>query len=216
MNWKHDDLAEDLAIAKGGIPFLNVCLGSAWLNSRNKKTPRADLVVCRPSYKKFYLSIFEVKVSRSDFMNDIRSGKWMAYLPHCNCFYFAAVKGILDISEIPQQSGLIIRGDKGWYTRMAAPKINNEIPIATMKSLIFAKQRRSAREKRLDDVKSMMSDYGRNDFSGRLKAARVLGNKIGKLHEAAMRYGGLDKAISLLNAELENNWKLALKKRATQ
>ena len=30
--WKHDELADDLAIAKGGIPFLNVCLGSDWEN----------------------------------------------------------------------------------------------------------------------------------------------------------------------------------------
>ena len=50
---------------------------------------RADLVIIRPSYKRFCVSVFEVKVSRADFLSDIRSEKWRGYLPHCNRFYFA-------------------------------------------------------------------------------------------------------------------------------
>lgn len=204
-NWKHDELAEDLAIAKGGIPFLNVCLGSMWLNGRATKTPRADLVVCNPSYRKFCLSVYEVKVSRADFLSDIRSEKWRCYLAHCDRFYFAVCNGVLELSDIPTEAGLIIRGPKGWHTRKAAPKTGSEIPEDTMKSLIFAKQRRTAREKRLDDVQDMQRNF-RKDYFGRLKAARVLGNKFGKLHEAAMNAGGLEKAIIVLKKERERQW----------
>jgi hypothetical protein len=201
--WKHDDLADDLAIAKGGIPYLNVCLGSPWLNGRKQKTPRADLVVCKPSYQRFCLSIYEIKVTRADFLSDIRSGKWRDYLPHCDRFYFAVCKGVLQKSDIPNDAGLVVRGNKGWSTIKSAPVFKNGIPIDTMKSLIFAKQRRSAREKRLDDVQNMKRNYSRRDYLGRLKAARVLGDEFGKLHEAAMRLGGLDKAFVVLNKEHE-------------
>lgn len=204
--WKHDDLAEDLAIAKGGIPFLNVCLGSAWDNG-GQKTPRADLVVCRPSYNKFCLSVYEIKVTRSDFLSDIRLGKWRDYLPHCDRFYFAVCKGILDITDIPLEAGLIIRGPKGWHTRKAAPRMDHEIPLATLKSLIFAKQRRSAREKRLDDVQDIQGSSYRTDYYGRLKAARVLGNDFGKLHEAAISVGGIKDAIKLLVAQQKEMWR---------
>lgn len=205
QTWTHDRLAEDLAIAKGGIPFLNVCLGSAWTYPRGNKTPRADLVICRPSYRKFCLSVFEIKVSRADFLSDIRSEKWRAYLPHCDRFYFAVLKGILTKDDIPTEAGLITRGPKGWHTNIAAPKMDHEISPYTLKSLIFAKQRRSVREKRLDDIQDMRSlSYIRTDFNGRLKAARVLGNQFGKLHEAAMKIGGIENAIELLENHAKN------------
>lgn len=197
-DWKHDDLAEDLAVAKGGIPYLNVCLGSTWTGKN--KTPRADLLVCRPSYKKFLITIYEVKLTRSDFLSDIRTGKWEHYLAHCDRFYFAVKKGIADKSEIPDCVGLVVRGEKGWHTAKASTKLNTEIHEDTLKSLIFAKQRRSYREKRLDDVQDMESNqyYRRQDFSGRLKASRVLGKNWGALHESAMNFGGLEKATSFL------------------
>jgi hypothetical protein len=204
--WKHDELAEDLAIAKGGIPFLNVCLGSAWLN-RRVKTPRADLVVCRPSYKKFCVSVFEIKVSRADFLSDIRSDKWRDYLPHCDRFYFAVCKGVLELSDIPPEAGLVVRGPNGWHTRKTAPKMEHEIPMATMKSLVFAKQRMSVREKRLDDIRDIYRDF-RKDYFGRLKAARIMGKQFGDLYEAAMRVGGLKKALALLNGEIDRDRKL--------
>ncbi len=196
--WKHDELAEDLAIAKGGIPFLNACLGSGWDNDFSLKTPLADLVVCRPSYQKFCISIYEVKVTRADFLSDTRSEKWRDYLPHCNRFYFAVCKGVLEIADIPDKAGLIVRNSKGWHTLKTPPDLGNDIPAGTMKSLIFAKQRRSARERRLDDVKGMSDRLSRTDFGGRLKAARVLGKEFGKLHEAAMKFGGVKKSIECL------------------
>ncbi len=48
---------------------------------------------------------YEVKVSRSDFMND---DKWYGYLPYCNEFNFVAPPGIIDPSEVPDDVGLYI------------------------------------------------------------------------------------------------------------
>jgi len=205
--WKHDELAEDLAVAKGGIPFLNVCLGSAWLKKRGEKTPRADLLMCRPSYKRFIISIFEIKVTRSDFLSDIRSAKWREYLNHCDRFYFATLKDIVSVEDIPSEAGLVLRGEKGWYTKKPSPMTGTVIDTNTLKSIIFAKQRRSAREKRLDDIQDMRDYWRRYDFNGRLKAARVLGNKVGSLHEAAMKIGGIDEAIDVLKTQSKIRFK---------
>ena len=180
MSKEHDDVAEDLALAKGGIPFLNVCLGPKWIGSG--KTPRADLVVCSASYKGFVLSAFEVKISRSDFLRDLRSEKWRTYLPHCNRLYFAVLDEVCRKEDIPEEAGLLIRNSKGWYTAKKAPSLQSSIPHDTLLSLIFARQRRSAREKRIDDIMEMRRlGYHATDFQGGLKAARVHGKEVGRL-----------------------------------
>ena len=179
MSKAHDDIADDLATAKGGIPFLNACLGSVWAEG---KTPRADLVVCRPTYKEFTLSIFEVKISRADFLSDIRSDKWRLYLPHCHRFYFAAKDGVCKKNDIPEEAGLMIRNDKGWYTAKAAPRLMPNVPQETLLSLIFARQRRSIREKRIDDILEMnRRGYRATDFMGASKSARVHGKDVARL-----------------------------------
>ncbi len=101
--WQHNDLAEDLAIAKGSF-FLDVPLGSVWFAPYGEGVPRADLVEIKPSYTRFCVSIYEVKVSRADFLSDIKSGKWRGYLPHCHRIYFATPAGLVDKKEIPYES----------------------------------------------------------------------------------------------------------------
>jgi hypothetical protein len=203
--WTHDRLLEDLAIAKDGIPFINVCLGQSW-DDYGKNAQRADLVVCRLSYKRFTLSVYEVKASRSDFLSDIRSGKYKGYLKHCHRFYFAIAKGIADISEIPEKAGLVIRNEKGWHTRKQSYIFNNDIDKDILLSLIFAKQRRGTRQRRIDDVQDISArPYYRSDRENRIKACRVLGKKMGLLHESAVRFGGLEKAIRFLDSDLNKN-----------
>lgn len=138
--WQHNELAEDLAIAKSSF-YLDVPLGSVWLAPYGKGVPRADLVEIKPSYTRFCVSIYEVKVSRSDFLSDINSGKWRGYLPHCHRFYFATPAGLVDKREIPEEAGWIVRGERGWKTMKVAPVQQVEVPKETLLSLLFAKQR---------------------------------------------------------------------------
>lgn len=134
--WQHNELAEDLANIKR-TNFLDVPLGSVWF----ERPQRADVVEIKPSYTRFCVSIYEIKISRSDFLSDIRSDKWRGYLDHCHRFYFAVTKGMVSKDEIPQEAGLIVRGDTGWLTLKAAPARDVEIPLSTLYSLLFAKQR---------------------------------------------------------------------------
>lgn len=134
--WQHNELAEDLADIKN-TNFLDIPLGSVWL----ERPQRADVVEVKPSYTRFCVSIYEIKISRSDFLSDIRSGKWRGYLDHCHRFYFAAPKDMVTKNEIPEEAGLIVRGETGWSTIKAAPVRHDDIPYTTLLSLIFAKQR---------------------------------------------------------------------------
>lgn len=65
---------------------------------------RADLWVLRPSWTKPMTTIYEIKVSRSDF---VRDDKYQRYLPYCNVFNFATAPDIVDPSELPDGVGLL-------------------------------------------------------------------------------------------------------------
>ena len=141
----HKELAEDLADYLDTI-FTEVSLGSVWLSrvkkSRNIKSlpvQRADVIVVKPSYNKFRLTIYEVKATRSDFLSDIRTGKWKGYLDHCHRFYFAIQEGIASKNEIPKQAGLLVRDKKGWTVLKRAKSAIDEIPRETLLSLVFTK-----------------------------------------------------------------------------
>ena len=47
---------------------------------------------------------YEIKVSRSDFVND---EKWRGYLPYCNEFYFVCPSGLIQPEELPDDTGLL-------------------------------------------------------------------------------------------------------------
>lgn len=155
MGALHDKTAEELALHVGPTPFLGVPLGSCWLAKWNPETmqkdgpARADVITIKPSYTRFCLSVFEAKVSRSDFLSDIRSEKWRSYLPHCHRFYFATTGKIVEKSEIPEEAGWIHKGDKGWSFRKGIKARDVEIPVQTLQSLLFMRQRLTVRDRQI-------------------------------------------------------------------
>lgn len=169
QEWKHNQLAEDLGISKG-TNFFDVPLGSVVLESPQ----RADVIEVKPSYTRFCVSIYEIKVSRADFQSDIRTGKYKGYLDHCHRFYFACPSGMVDKSEIPEGCGLIVRGDKGWSSVKAAKARDVDIPPTTLLSLIFSRQRINhggAHRNRL---------YETRQFYERKKVYKLFGKEMGE------------------------------------
>ncbi len=159
----HRELCFDLAYAKGS-QYVEVPLGSVWLTMN--ELGRADVVVIKPSYTKFNLDIYECKVSRSDFLSEIRNEKYKQYLNHCHRFYFAVRKGIADKREIPEGIGLWIRGEKGWKCIKPAKKRDVKIPEQTLLYLLFYRGRvfNSRRENLLRNYQFGWS--GRKPFQG--------------------------------------------------
>jgi hypothetical protein len=162
--WEHDELAEDLGNNKG-TNLLNAHLGSPYLQ---KNVQRADVVEIKPSYTRFCVSIYETKISRADFQSDIRSGKWQGYLEHCHRFYFAAPAGMVKKEEIPDEAGLIVRGETGWKTLKPAKPREIEIPYMTLLSLLFVKQREDFREAKRSAVYNAYSWHDRATLYERL------------------------------------------------
>jgi len=132
--FNHRELCFNLAEAKG-TRFIEVPLGSVYLSYGS--VGQADVITIKPSYNKFNLDIYECKVTRSDFLQDIKSGKYKRYLEHCNRLYFAAPSGIIKKEELPEGVGLIVRGDNGWSTVKLAKKRNIEFNNEMLLSLVF-------------------------------------------------------------------------------
>jgi hypothetical protein len=65
---------------------------------------RMDAWVMNRSWAHPCYTVYEIKVSRSDFLND---KKWRNYLPYCNEFFFVAPKGLIQVAELPPEAGLL-------------------------------------------------------------------------------------------------------------
>jgi hypothetical protein len=61
--------------------------------------PTLDVTKCRPW-------AHEIKISRADFLRDVRSGKWKSYTRFSSRVFFAAPIGLIQPSEVPDGAGL--------------------------------------------------------------------------------------------------------------
>jgi len=75
----------------------------------NNPEQRIDAWVINCYKSKQYEKIaFEIKVSRSDFLNEIHNPSKREQALHLsNRFYFAAPKGLIKVEEIPEECGLV-------------------------------------------------------------------------------------------------------------
>jgi hypothetical protein len=206
MGKYHDEIAADLAQVIGPTPFLGVPLGSVFLGQvyGNESPGLADVITIKPSYKRFCLSIFEVKVSRADFLGDIRSEKWKRYLPHCHRFYFATLPRIAKKEDIPPEAGWIVKGPNTWTYRKAAPARKIDIPEFTLLSLLFSKER-NPRARNLRKLRNAEWEAkNRNNFAD---IAKIIGKDVAKAyadrHALKDKTWRLDDQISQMDEYLQ-------------
>ncbi len=122
MTWAHEDLQADLAATRrdvGEIAVERLSVGSYGGNGQ------IDVFAVRPSWTQPVPTVYEVKISRPDFLRDTQAGKYQRYLPYCRRLYFATPAGLLDRKEVPDGCGLCVRGDTGWRT-VKAPRVRAE------------------------------------------------------------------------------------------
>jgi len=111
QSWQHDELQADLARSRrgvGDVTYQKLSLGF-WGGSGEM-----DVFSIRLSRTQPRPTCYEVKVSRSDFLADVRSGKHRRYEPWAERCYFATPAGMVKRDEIPDGWGLITRGANGW------------------------------------------------------------------------------------------------------
>lgn len=184
----HRELCFDLAEAKG-TRFIEVPLGSKYLNWGS--VTQADVITINPSYNRFNLAIYEVKVTRADFLGEIRKKKYENSLPHCNRFYFAVLSGVAKADEIPEGLGLIVRGENGWTTVKAAKKRVVEFDKQMLLSLLFFNGR-TLNKRRIDlsqqayRLRNTVYKDELKGFSKRIKEALVNYNILEKKYNSLL------------------------------
>ncbi len=108
----HDELANDLA------GHLRTDFRMTWCNLQlgPRHSARPDVFTLDKSFVQPRPTVYEVKVSVSDFRADITAGKWQRYLAFSEAVYFACESGLISKSDVPNGCGLIVRGENGWRT----------------------------------------------------------------------------------------------------
>ena len=111
--------------------------GQSW---SAEKIKRFDLWVMKRSYANPITWIYEIKVSRQDFLQD---SKWQAYLPYCTDFYFVAPYGIINVNEVPEQAGLLLSSKNGTrlYCKKKAPHRDVRIPDSVFKYILMSRSK---------------------------------------------------------------------------
>lgn len=79
---------------------------------------RADVYALEMLTHTLNAVIYEVKVSRADFLHDVNEGKYRGYLKHASRVLFAVPAGLIRRDEIPSDAGMIeYRGDMWRVTK---------------------------------------------------------------------------------------------------
>lgn len=144
--WEHDELAADLA------DFLRQSSEvMAWTDMQMgpSGSRRPDVFTINKSYSRFIPITYEIKISKSDFNSDVKSGKWQEYLKFSAGVYFAVPAGLVTKADIPAQAGLIVRNEDGWR-RIRTPTLNKVETLphhVWMKLLIDGIDREATRQK---------------------------------------------------------------------
>ena len=178
MEWTGQALAEDLAKTKDQAKWLTwvqIPLGSVIWNGH---TPRADVLAARKSFSSPSFTIYEVKISRSDFSADVNRGKYRAYFEHCCQLYFAAPKGLITKDEVPEGAGLTVRGDNGWRVVKAAPRREHKPDVELLlKLLMRGYEDHLVQWKQYDRLKNLeYKGLKEASYQFAIKVARDLGN----------------------------------------
>lgn len=141
----HDELAASLAAHLGGERVMTWCdiqLGPSG-------SVRPDVYTICKSYANPRPMAYECKVSRSDFLADVTTGKWQAYLTYACGVVFACEVGLLTKAEVPTHCGLIVRHESGTW-RLAKRPVLSPVIIpqdALIKLLIDGVEREGPRHR---------------------------------------------------------------------
>lgn len=106
---------------------------------------------------------YEIKVSRSDFLND---QKYPHYMETCNLFYFVVPKGLIDKNEVPDRVGILEYNNgrlrqtkKASYSRV---EINADMLFHCIFYKLEAYKKPKSRAEHLADIQAKVEsrDYG--------------------------------------------------------
>lgn len=131
------DIVDMLSLKHTNDIFVPECKdGPTWSGSHL----RLDAWAMKKSYSSPLLTGYEVKISRSDFVND---SKLHEYLNLCNALYIVCPAGLIDKSEVPDGCGLMCTSKTGSriYIKKKAPYRQIEEPASLYKYILMSRAR---------------------------------------------------------------------------
>jgi hypothetical protein len=148
---------------------------------------RMDAVAIKKSWANPCITVYEVKVSHSDFVND---SKWPQYLQYCHRFYFACPEGLIAKKELPDGAGLVYVKPDGSVRTVKAPPCRAIEPDAEFFRYILFSRLDSDRLPFYSDRKEYLKDWIADKNDGR-RLGREVGGRMAqeierlqdKLHE---------------------------------
>lgn len=144
-------------------------IGASW----TAKALRMDLWTMSKSWAKPKITVYEIKVSRNDFLQD---NKWRFYLPYGNEVYFVCPPGVIDKSELSEEAGLMVTSKNGTtlYTKKKAPFRDVQIPESVFRYLLMWRTQIDV------DVESQNRLQYWERFLGKKKYTRELGYRVSR------------------------------------
>jgi len=177
-----------------GDIFVDECkVGSSWQSGFEQHCYRLDAWAMKKSWTNPTVWGYEIKVSRSDFLND---NKWQNYLPYCTDFYFVCPKGLIAVEELDKQIGLITVQGSRLYTARKAVRRDVVIPEGLYRYLLMNRVV-ITREYNHENRRENSLQYWKEELKN-IEDGKKLGWKIGE----AIRQK-VDKQVK--DIEVENN-----------
>ena len=144
-----DQIRELLAIKHAEDVFVSECKDgpTSW-----GEHLRMDAWVMKKSWSKPLSIVYEVKVSRSDFLND---EKWKFYLPYCNEFYFVCPDGLIKPEELPSEAGLLYvsKTETKLFKKKKSSYREVEIPESVYRYILMSRAKIQREYEKRDNVK---------------------------------------------------------------
>jgi hypothetical protein len=155
-----NDILQLLRVRHNGDVFIPEC---------NANYARIDAWAMKKSWSHPLLTGYEIKVNRSDFLND---KKWTAYLPYCNELYFACPTHLIEVNEVPENCGLLWTSKTGTrlYTKKKAPYRKVTIPETFWRSILFS---------RVKIISEISNKHGEKEFWKEWLEERELDHRFG-------------------------------------
>ncbi|MBK8742698.1 MAG: hypothetical protein IPM02_25855 [Betaproteobacteria bacterium] len=130
----HDELAHSLAghlYAPDRMVWEDLQLGPAG-------SPRPDVYTLEKSFVSPHPTAYECKVSRSDFLSDVTSGKWTSYRAYACRVIFAAEVGLWGGRRDRRECGLILLHLSGTWRAAKRAVVNPvEVPYHALLKLLI-------------------------------------------------------------------------------
>ncbi len=124
-----DDILQLLSVRHSDDVFIPECMAGYG---------RMDAWALRKSWSHPLAVGYEIKVNRSDFLND---KKWMNYVKYCNEFYFVCPSHLIGVEEVPENCGLLWTSKTGTrlYAKKKAPYRTVEISERFYRAILFSR-----------------------------------------------------------------------------